>query len=191
MDTNRPRLLFLLVLSAALGLAGAACGSADDSVVASVGSATLSQAEFEAILVGNGVEDTSVVSNEVASGHIGEWIFFESWIDLLAEDGTVKGPWKRRGFKIQPCEHDETESEATAAIALTSEQITSFVLDGSGAELQGLQANLYERGISVDPRFGVFFDPTLGLVGPAIAETDPGSSDAAGVDSAQADTQQS
>ena len=108
MDTNRPRLLFLLVLSAALGLAGAACGSADDSVVASVGSATLSQAEFEAILG----------------------------------------------------EHDD----------LTSEQITSFVLDGSGAELHagGLQANLYERGISVDPRFGVF-DPTLGLVGPAIS----------------------
>ena len=316
MDTNRPRLLFLLVLSAALGLAGAACGSADDSVVASVGSATLSQAEFEAILEGNGVEDTSVVSNEVASGHIGEWILFESWIDLAAEDGTeinslhldlaraeqeaarVQDPTvptvdtlhgrimqRYRAVPHLIADHliaieevtalcsshllVETESEATAAIArldagedfaalaaeisvgpsgasggnlgcvvpatfvaafvegaaavggpgisdpvqsefgwhviqvrsfgpvvrgehdeLTSEQITSFVLEGSGVELQGLQANLYDRDISVDPRFGVF-DPTLGLVGPAIAETDPGSSDAAGVDSAQADTQQS
>ena len=56
--------------------------------MASVGSATLSQAELEAILEDNGAEDTSVVSSEVAAGHISEWIFFESWIDLAAEGGT-------------------------------------------------------------------------------------------------------
>ncbi len=105
MDTNRPRLLPLLALLAALGLAGAACGSADDSV-ASVG------------------------------------------------------------------------------------QVTSFVLVGHEAEFQGLRAGLFDREISVDPRFGVF-DRTLGEVANAIAVTESGSSDAAGVDSAQVDGSQS
>ena len=89
MDTNRRRpLLLILALLAALGLTGAACGSADDSTVASVGSATLSQADLEAILEGSGVEDTSVVSKQDAAERITEWILFESWIDLAAEGGT-------------------------------------------------------------------------------------------------------
>ena len=46
---------------------------------------------------------------------------------------------------------------------LTPDQITSFVLDGHGAELQELQARLFDRDVSVDPRFGVF-DPTRGQV---------------------------
>ena len=87
MNANRPRLGFLALL-AALSLAASACGSADDSAIATVGAATLSQADFEAILEANGVEDTSVVSSELSSRHLSEWIFFESWIDLAAEAGT-------------------------------------------------------------------------------------------------------
>ena len=45
----------------------------------------------------------------------------------------------------------------------TPDQITSFVLENYGAELQQLQAELFDREINVDPRFGVF-DPTSGVV---------------------------
>ncbi len=309
MDTNRPRpLLLLLVVLATLSLTGAACGSADDSTVASVGSATLTQADLEAILEGNGVEDTSVVSREVAAGHITEWIFFESWIDLAAEDGTeindlhlelareeqeaervqdlavpaVDTHFGRITQRYRAVPHliadhiiatgdvtalcsshllVETEPEAAEAIArldagedfaalaaevsvgpsgpsggdlgcvapatfvpefvegaaavggagisdpvqsqfgwhvievrsfgpvvrgehaeMTPDQITTLVLNGHGAELQGLQARLFDRDISVDARFGVF-DPTLGQVAAGTVETGTGSVDAAGVDS--------
>ncbi len=301
---------------AALGLTGAACGSADDSTVASVGSATLSQAEFEAIVEGNGVEDTSVVSKEVAAGHINDWILFESWIDLAAEGGTeINGlqldlareeleaarlqdptvpaadtPYGRIIQRYQAVPHliadhliateevnalcsshllVETETEAAEAISrldagedfaalaaevsvgpsgpsggdlgcvapatfvsefvegaaavggpglsdpvqsqfgwhvievrsfgpvvrgehaeLAPEEVTNFVLNGHAAELQELQARLFDRDISVDPRFGVF-DPALGVVEPEVAETGFGPPDAAGDGSAQSYRQQS
>ena len=93
---NRPRprprpplTMVFLVLVAALAVVGAGCGSAGGSAVASVGAAVLSQEELEAIVEGAGAENTSVVSREVAAGHMAEWIFYESWIDLAAEgDGT-------------------------------------------------------------------------------------------------------
>ena len=319
MNRRRPRpplILVLLALVTVLGLTGAACGSADDSTVASVGSAALSQEEFEVILEGSGTEDASVVSQEVAAGHITEWIFFESWIDLAAEGGTeinglhlelarqeheavraqdptvpaVDSPYGRILQRYRTVPHliadhviaigdvtalcsshllVETEAEAIEAIArldagedfaalaaevsvgpsgpsggdlgcvapatfvsdfvegaaavggpgisdpvqsqfgwhvievrsfgpvvrgehpeLTPDRITSFVLDGYGAELQGLQARLFDRDISVDPRFGVF-DRTRGQVTTGFAETETSAIDAATVDSAQVDNPQS
>lgn len=284
--------------------------------MASVGSATLSQTEFGAILEGNGGEDASVVSKEVAADHIREWIFFESWIDLAAEGGT-----EINGLHLELARHEqeaaraqdpavpavdtlygrimqryravahliadhiiaiadvtvlcsshlvvETETAAAEAVSrlnagedfaalaaevsvgpsgpsggdlgciepatfvsefvegaaavggpgisdpvqsqfgwhvievrsfgppvrgehaeLTPDQITAFVLDGYGAELQGLQARLFDRDISVDPRFGVF-DRTRGQVATEIVGTESGSIDAAGVDSSQVDNPQS
>ena len=302
MNANHPRLLFLVVL-AVLSLAAAACGSADDPGVATVGAATLSQEDFEAILEADGVEDTSVVSSELASRHISEWIFFESWIDLATAGGTelsgihldlarieqeeartqdptvpaVDTPYGHITQRYRAVPHliadhiisiaevtalcsshvlVETEAEATAAIArldagegfaalaaeisvgpsaaaggdlgcvvpatfisefvagaaavdspgisepvqsqfgwhviqvrsfgpvvrgehdeLAPEQITSFVLENHVAERQGLQAGLYDRDISVDPRFGVF-DATSGVVVSGTAQTDAGSLDA-------------
>lgn len=73
---------------------------------------------------------------------------------------------------------------------LTPEQITSFVLEGHGAELQELQARLFDRAISVDPRFGVF-DRTRGVVTAGVAETGAAAVGAAAVDSAQVDNPQS
>ncbi|MCQ3807064.1 MAG: peptidylprolyl isomerase [Acidimicrobiia bacterium] len=296
METNRPRRLLLLVLLATLGLAGAACGSADDSTVASVGSATLSQADLEAILEGNDVEDTSTVSREVAARHISEWILFESWIGLAAEGGTeidglhldlarreqeaaraqdpavpaVGTAYGRIMQRYRAVPHliadhilatadvtalcsshllVETETEAAEAIArlddgedfaalaaevsvgpsgpsggdlgcvapatfvpefvegaaavggagisapvqsqfgwhviavrsfgpvvrgehaeLTPDQVTALVLSGHGAELEGMEARLFDRDISVDARFGVF-DPAVGQVTTGTAET--------------------
>lgn len=292
MNANLPRLV-LLALAAALSLAASACGSADETAIATVGSATLSQADFEAILEANGVEDTSVVSAELASSHISEWIFFESWIDLAeaggtelnglhldlvrvemqeaaALDPTVPGVDTPYGHIIQRyravphlvadhirtladvtalCSSHllvETESEAVAAIArleagedfaaLASEisvgpsasvggdlgcvapatfvsefvagaaavggpgisdpvqsqfgwhviqvrsflrgpddesasaELTSFVFNNHGPVFAELQTELYDREISVDPRFGVF-DPTSGLVVSDIAQS--------------------
>lgn len=297
MNRRRPRpplILVLVVLVTALGLAGAACSTVADSAVASVGSATLSQQEFEAIIEGSGAEDASVVSREVAAGHITAWISFESWIDLAAEGGTeindehlelarqdheafraqdpsvpaAGTPFGRILLRYRTLPHliadhviaigdvaalcsshllVETEGEAVEAIArldagedfaslaaevsvgpsgpnggdlgcvapgtfvpefvegaaavggpglsapvqsqfgwhvievrsfgpvvrgehpeLGPDQITSFVLEGYGAELPKLQARLFDRDISVDPRFGVF-DPVTGMVvaGPA------------------------
>ncbi|MXW76060.1 MAG: hypothetical protein F4Z58_08475 [Acidimicrobiaceae bacterium] len=296
MNANHPR-LFAGALLVAFSLAASACGSAGETAVATTGAATLSEEDFEAILEGNGVEDTSVVPSELASRHVGEWIFFESWIDLAEQGGT-----ELSGLHLDPAQVEqeaaravdptvpevdtrygriqqryravphliadhviaiagvtalcsshllvETEAEAVAAISrldageefaalaaeisigpsgprggdlgcvmpatfvsefvegaaavggpgisdpvqsqfgwhviqvrsfgplvrgqhqeLTSEEITSFVLDGYGAELQQLQAELFNREISVDPRFGVF-DPTAGVVVSGSAETD-------------------
>ena len=305
MDSNRPRPLFLLVLLAALGLAGAACGSADDSTVASVGSATLSQADLEVILEGNDVEYTSTVSREVAARHISEWILFESWIGLAAEGGTemdglhldlarreqeaarsqdpavpaVDTPYGRITQRYGAVPHliadhilatadvtalcsshllVETETEAAEAIArldagedfaalaaevsvgpsgpnggdlgcvapatfvsefvegaaavgdpgisdpvqspfgwhviavrsfgpvvrgehaeLTPDQVTALVLSGHLAELEGMEARLFDRDISVDARFGVF-DPAVGQVTTGTAETGSGSESGSG-----------
>ena len=302
MNANHPRLLFLVVL-AVLSLAASACGSAADAGVATVGAATLSQEDLEAILEADGVEDTSVVSSELASRHISGWIFFESWIDLATAGGTelsgihldlarieqeeartqdptvpaVDTPYGHITQRYRAVPHliadhvisiaevtalcsshvlVETEAEATAAIArldagedfaalaaeisvgssaaaggdrgcvvpatfssefvagaaavdspgisepvqsqfgwhvihvrsfgpvvrgqhqeLTSQEITSLVLDGYEAEVQQLQAGLYDRDISVDPRFGVF-DATSGAVVSGTAQTDAGSLDA-------------
>ena len=302
MNANHPRLSFLVVL-AVLSLAAAACGSADDAGIATVGAATLSQEDLEAILEADGVEDTSVVSSELASRHISEWIFFESWIDLATAGGTelsgvhldlarieqeeartqdpavpaVDTPYGHITQRYRAVRHliadyvisiaevtalcsshvlVETEAEATAAIArldagedfaalaaeisvgpsaaaggdlgcvvpatfisefvagaaavdspgisepvqsqfgwhvihvrsfgpvvrgehdeLAPEQITSFVFKNYVAELQQLQAGLFDRDISVDPRFGVF-DATSGVVVSGTAQTDAGSLDA-------------
>ncbi|MDE0699899.1 MAG: hypothetical protein F4003_14730 [Acidimicrobiaceae bacterium] len=288
MNANHPR-LFAGALLVAFSLAASACGSAGETAVATTGAATLSEEDFEAILEGNGVEDTSVVPSELASRHVGEWIFFESWIDLAEQGGT-----ELSGLHLDPARVEqeaaravdptvpevdtrygriqqryravphliadhviaiagvtalcsshllvETEAEAVAAISrldageefaalaaeisigpsgprggdlgcvvpatfvsefvegaaavdgpgisdpvqsqfgwhvikvrsfgplvrgqhpeTTPDQITSFVLENYGAELQQLQAELFDREINVDPRFGVF-DPTSGVV---------------------------
>ena len=69
---------------------------------------------------------------------------------------------------------------------LDSDEITAFVFDGYGAEFQGLQAELYDRDISVDPRFGVF-DASIGQVVPDTAQTDAGSSDSGPTDAGPTD----
>ena len=280
-------------LLVALSLAVSACGSAGEGNVATVGSATLSEEDFEAILEANGVEDPSVVSSELAARHISEWIFFESWIDLASAGGTelsgvhldlaqieqqearnldptvpaddtVVGRIALRYRAVPHLIADhviaitdvialcsshllvETELEAQLAIArfdagedfavlaaevsvgpsaasggdlgcvepatfvsefvegasavggagvstpvqsqfgwhviqvrsfgpvvrgqhqeLTSQEITSFVLDNYGSELQQLQSRLYDRDIFVDPSFGNF-DADSGTVIPDI-----------------------
>lgn len=296
MNANHPRRIAgdLLV---ALSLVASACGSAGETAVATVGEATLSEEDFAAILEGTGTEDTSVVSSEVAARHVGEWIFFESWIDLAEQGGTelsdlhldsareeqeaeraldptVPAVDTRYGRILQRyrtvphliadhliavadvtalCSSHllvETETEAVAAIArldagedfaalaaevsigpsgpsggdlgcvapatfvsefvegaaavggagisdpvqsqfgwhvihvrsfgplvrgrhqeMSPDEMTSFVLDNHGAELQQFQAELFNRDISVDPRFGVF-DPNSGVVVSGSAETD-------------------
>ena len=288
MNVNHPRLV-VGALAVALSLVASACGSAGETAVATVGGATLSEADLKAILEGTGTEDTSVVPSELASRHVGEWIFFESWIGLAEQGGTelsglhldlarqeqeaarvldptvpaVVTRYDRIQQRYRAVPHliadhviaiagvtalcsshllVETEAEAVAAISrldagedfaalaaevsigpsgprggdlgcvvpatfvsefvegaaavggpgisdpvqsqfgwhviqvrsfgplvrgqhqeLTSEEITSFVLDGYGAELQQLQDELFDRDISVDPRLGVF-DPTAGVV---------------------------
>ena len=298
MNLNRFCLL-LVALVAVLSLGVSACGSdatANGTAVATVGAETLTQEDFEAILQANGIADTSVVSSELSSNHISEWIFFESWIDLAEAGGTdlnglhldlarveqeadravdpsVPTLDSRYGqitqrYRAVPhlvadhvmaiadvtalCSSHlivDTETEAEAAIArfeagedfaalaaeisigpsgptggdlgcvaphtfvaefvdgaaevggsgisdpvqsqfgwhvilvrsfgpllrgeheeLTSEEITSFVLGGYGAELQQLQAELHDRDISVDPRFGIF-DASTGQVVPDAAPT--------------------
>jgi len=287
-NANHPRLVVGALL-VALSLVASACGSAGETAVATVGEATLSEEDLKAILEGTGTEDTSVVPSEEAARHIGDWIFFESWIDLAEQGGTELsglhldlaseeheaaralnpsepavdtryGRIQRRYRAVSHLVADhviaiadvsalcsshllvETEAEAIAAIArldtgedfaalatevsigpsgpsggdlgcvapatfvsefvegaaavggagisdpvqsqfgwhvihvrsfgsvvraqhqeMTPDQITSFVLDNHGAELQQLQAELFNRDISVDPRFGVF-DPNSGAV---------------------------
>ncbi|MCY3849955.1 MAG: peptidylprolyl isomerase [Acidimicrobiaceae bacterium] len=288
MNAIQPRLVVGALL-AALSLAASACGSAGETAVAAVGGATLSEDDFEAILEGTGTENTSVVSSEEAALRVGEWILFESWIDLAEQGGTelsglhldsareeqesaraldptvpaVDTRYGRIQQRYRAVPHliadhviaisdvsalcsshllVETQAEAVAAIArldagedfaalaaevsigpsgtsggdlgcvapsafvsefvdgaaavggaglsdpvqsqfgwhvirvrsfgplergrhqeMTSDELTSFVLDNHGAELQQLQAELFDRDISVDPRFGVF-DPNAGVV---------------------------
>ncbi len=207
MNANHPRLLFLVVL-AVLSLAASACGSAGDAGVATVGAATLSQEDLEAILEADGVEDTSVVSSELASRHISEWIYFESWIDLATAGGTelsavhldlarieqeeartqdptvpaVDTPYGHitQRYRAVPhliADHIISIAEVTEHLELAPEQITSFVFRNYEAELQQLQAGLYDRDISVDPRFGVF-DARSGAVVSGAAQIPAGSLDA-------------
>lgn len=287
MNANHPR-LFAGALLLALSLVASACGS-DEAAVATVGGATLSEEDLKAILQGTGTEDTSVVPSDEAARHVGQWIVFESWIDLAEQGGTelnglhldlaseeqeaaraldptVPAVDTRYGqiqqrYRAVPhliadhviavadvtalCSSHllvETEAEATAAIArldageeftalaaevsigpsgpsggdlgcvapatfvsefvegaaavggagisdpvqsqfgwhvihvrsfgsvvrarhqeMNPDQITGFVLDNFGAEIQQLLAELFNRDISVDPRFGVF-DPNVGAV---------------------------
>lgn len=297
MKRNCLRPPLILALVAVLGLSAAACGSADDKTVASVGSATLSQEQFEAIAESKGTEDTSAegvsglskVDKADAADHISEWIYYESWIDLAAEGGTeINGlhiELARQNYEVATDQDSslpaadtpyglilqryaavphliadhivavgdvtalcsshllvETEADAAAAVSrldagedfaalaaevsvgpsgpsggdlgciapgalvpefvegaaavggpgisepvqsqfgwhvievrsfgpvvrgehpeLAAEQITPFVLNNQGADFQRLQAMLFDRDISVDPRFGVF-DPALGQV---------------------------
>ncbi|MDE0607980.1 MAG: peptidylprolyl isomerase [Acidimicrobiaceae bacterium] len=288
MNANHPRLVVSALL-VALSLVASACGSVGDTAVATVGEATLSEEDFEAILEGTGTENTSVVPSETAARHVREWIFFESWIDLVEQGGTelsvlhlesareeyeaaraldptVPAAGTRYGriqqrYRAVPhliadhmiavadvsalCSSHllvETQAEAIAAIArldagedfaalaaevsigpsgptggdlgcvapavfvsefvdgaaavggagisdpvqsqfgwhvinvrsfgppvrgrrqeMTSDELTSFVFNNYGAEFQQLQTELFNRDISVDPRFGVF-DPNTGQV---------------------------
>ncbi len=161
MNANHPRLLFLVVL-AVLSLAAAACGSADDAGIATVGAATLSQAEFEANL-----------GCVVPATFISEFVAGAAAVDSPGISEPVQSQFGWHVIQVRSFgpvvrgEHDE----------LTPEQITSFVLENHVAERQGLQAGLYDRDISVDPRFGVF-DATSGVVVSGTAQTDAGSLDA-------------
>ena len=74
-------------------------------------------------------------------------------------------------------DHIISIAEVTEHLELAPEQITSFVFRNYEAEVQQLQAGLYDRDISVDPRFGVF-DATSGVVVSGTAQTDAGSLDA-------------
>lgn len=295
MNKYHPGFVLLAVL-AALSLVVAACGASGDTAIAAVGSATLSRAELESILEANGVEDTAVVATDSVLPHISDWLFYESWIDLVASRGTeldalhldlarVQQEQARVADPTLPAADTpygqilqrygavphlvadhviassavtalcsshllvETEAEAIAAIArleagedfaalaaeisigrsasfggdlgcvvpatlvsefvegaaavggpgisepvqsqfgwhvisvrsfgavvrgqhheLSGVGITEFVLNSYGPELQLLQAELYSRNITVDPRFGVF-DADSGTVVPNTAQS--------------------
>ncbi len=76
-----------ILLAALMILFVSACGSANN-VIATVEDATLTEAELDVILDANQTEESAVVAREELTRHLDEWIFWESWINIVAINGT-------------------------------------------------------------------------------------------------------